>query len=136
MDAFYSLSQEDQEDVAAHINEKGGYYSTNDVLTLMNESLKSKEESLEDRLVRLMPDNVKDTWGKITESAKSSILSQARLHPNSKWNDETIGHFWLTRKFPIVKENRELVAKEDKLIQEDKLSDDAFSKIMERFSRI
>jgi hypothetical protein len=136
IDAFYSLANEDQEIVITHINEKGGYYSTNDVLKLINEALSSKEESLEDRLVRLMPDNVKDTWGKISESAKSSILTQARLHPSSKWNDETIEHFWLTRKFPVIKENRELIEKQDKLIQEDKLSDDSFNKIMEKFKNI
>ena len=135
IDSFYNLGQEDQEVVIAHINEKGGYFSTNDVLKLINEALSSKEESLEDRLVRLMPDNVKETWGQISESAKSSILTQARLHPNSKWNDETIEHFWLTRKFPIIKENRELLEKEDKLIQEDKLSEDSFNQIMERFKK-
>jgi len=135
IDSFYSLGQDDQETVIAHINEKGNYYSTNDVLKLINEALSSKEESLEDRLIRLMPDSVKDTWGKISESAKSSILTQARLHPSSKWNNDTIEHFWLTRKFPVIKENRELIEKQDKLIQEDKLSDDSFNQIMERFKR-
>ena len=137
VDAFYALSQDDQESVVAHINEKSDYYTSTDVLTLMNESLKSKEETLEDRLVRLMPDSVKETWGKVSESAKGSILNQARLHPNNQWTDNTIEHFWLTRKFPVIKEsNRELIAKEDSLIQEDVLSDDAFNSIMERFSKI
>tara|TARA_R110000772_G_scaffold66676_1_gene148344 strand:+ start:2883 stop:5123 length:2241 start_codon:yes stop_codon:yes gene_type:complete len=136
IDSFYSLEQDDQEVVVAHINEKGKYYSTNDVLTLINEALKSREESLEARLLRLMPSNLTDRWEKISESAKTSILSQSRLHPSANWNEDTIEHFWLTRKFPIINENRELVAKEDKLIQEDKLSDDAFSKIMEKFDRI
>ena len=137
IDAFYNLGQDDQEVVAAHINEKSGYYSTNDVLGLINEALSSKEESLEGRLVRLMPDSVKDTWEKISESAKTSILTQSRLHPSSKWNEDSIEHFWMTRKFPVIKEsNRELVAEEVNLIQEDKLTDDAFGKIMEKFGRI
>tara|TARA_R110000772_G_scaffold2410_1_gene8377 strand:+ start:74831 stop:77086 length:2256 start_codon:yes stop_codon:yes gene_type:complete len=136
IDSFYALEQDDQEVVAAHINEKGKYYSTKDVLILINEALKSKEESLEDRLIRLMPDKLKDTWGKITESAKTSILSQSRLHPSASWSEENVEHFWLTRKFPILNETRKLVAQEDKLIQEDKLSNDAFGKIMEKFNRI
>lgn len=137
IDSYYGLTQDEQEVVAAHINEKSDYYSTNDVLTLINEALKSKEESLEHRLIRLMPDGAKDVWEKISESAKTSILSQARLHPNNNWNDDTIEHFWLTRKFPVIQEsNRELVAQEDKLIQEDKLSDNAFNQIMERFGKI
>lgn len=137
IDAFYNLGQDDQEVVAAHINEKRGYYSTNDVLGLINEALSSKEESLESRLVRLMPDSVKETWEKISESAKASILTQSKLHPSSKWNEDTIEHFWLTRRFPAIKEsNRQLIAEESKLIQEDKLTDDAFNKIMEKFGRI
>jgi len=136
IDSFYGLEQDDQEVVVAHINEKGKYYSTNDVLTLINEALKSREESLEARLLRLMPDNLTERWEKISESAKKSIISQSKLHPSANWNEDTIEHFWLTRKFPIINENRELIAKEDKLIQEDKLSEEAFSKIMEKFVRI
>jgi hypothetical protein len=136
IDSFYSLTKEDQESVVAHINEKRNYYSKEDVLLLIQEALSKKGESLEDRLIRLMPEEVQETWGKISESAKTSILSQSRLHPSSKWDEETIEHFWLTRKFPIVKENRELLSSEEKLIQEDKLSDDAFSQIMEKFGRI
>jgi hypothetical protein len=136
IDAFYGLEQDDQEVVVAHINEKGKYYSTNDVLKLVNEALKSREESLEARLLRLMPDTLNERWENISEAAKNSILSQSKLHPSANWNEDTIEHFWLTRKFPIVNENRELIAKEDKLIQEDKLTNDAFNGIMEKFNRI
>src|SRR5690606_34055081 len=82
IDAFYSLDQDNQEVVVAHINEKGGYYSSNDVLKLINEALKKNEETLEERLIRLMPDEVQDKWEKISESAKKSILTQSRLHPS------------------------------------------------------
>lgn len=136
-DAFYGLSQDDQESVVAHINEKDNYYTSTDVLSLMNEALKSKEETLEESLVRLMPESVKETWGNINESAKGSILNQARLHNTNQWNENTIEHFWLTRRFPVIKEsNRELLAHEDKLIQEDNLTDDVFNSIMERFNKV
>ncbi len=56
--AFESLSPSDQEEVVSYINEKRNYYTAKDVMKLMNEALSSKEESLEDKLVRLMPDSV------------------------------------------------------------------------------
>jgi len=137
LDSFYALENDDRELVIAHINEKGNYYSTSDVLTLMNEALATKEKSLEERLVDEMPEEVKDKWEKITESAKNSILSQARLHPTTNWNEATMEHFWLTRKFPAIREsNRELINKEDRLILEDSLSDDAMNSIMEKFNSI
>jgi len=136
VDSFYSLTKENQEEVVAHINEKGNYYSSNDVLKLMNEALSKNEEKLEEKLVRLMPDDVKTKWEKITETAQNSILSQARLHPSSNWNEDTIEHFWYTRKFPSINENKKLVDEENKLVQEDKLSDEAFEGILEKMSKL
>jgi len=136
IDSFYSLTESDQEEVVAHINEKGNYYSSSDVLRLMNEALSKNEEKLEEKLVRLMPEDVKGNWEKISETAQNSILSQARLHPSSNWNEDTIEHFWYTRKFPSINENKKLVDKEDKLVQEDKLSDQAFEGILEKMSKL
>ena len=132
--AFESLSPSDQEEVVSYINEKGNYYTAKDVMRLMNEALSTKEESLEDKLVRLMPDSVKEKWDSITEGAKVSILSQAKLHPNLKTEDQ-IEHFWFTRKFPVINETRQVVT-EDKLINEDKLDEDYINRIAERFNNL
>jgi hypothetical protein len=133
--AFYDLTQDEQETVVAHIKESS-YFSTSDVLRLMNEALSTKAETTEDKLIKFMPDDVKAKWDKLSETAKSSMLTQSKLHPNTDWNEQTVEHFWLTRRFPEVKENRELVNKEDKLIKEDNLSDEAMNAIMEKYKSI
>ena len=136
VDSFYALSDEDQEAVKFHISERN-YFTSKDVLSLIAEALSSKNETLEERVIRLMPENVKAIWSQMNESAKKSILSQARLYPAEVLMTESqVEHFWLTRN---LKKNesvtKKLVAHES-LIQEDKLSDNEVSAIMERFKNI
>ena len=136
VDSYYSLTNEEQEAAKLHINERG-YFTTKDVLNLIAESLSTKNESLEERVIRLMPENIKPIWNQLNESAKKSILSQARLYPEDVLRTESqVDHFWLTRN---IKKNesvsKKLVAHES-LIQEDKLSDTDVTAIMERFKSI
>ena len=136
VDSFYALSNEEQDTVKLHINESS-YFTQKEVLTLISEALSTKNETLEERVIRLMPDNIKPVWGQLNESAKKSILSQARLYPEEVLRTENqIEHFWGTRN---IKTNetvtKKLVAHEG-LIQEDKLSDTEVSMIMERFRRV
>jgi len=136
VDSFYALSDEDQEAVKFHISERN-YFTSKDVLSLIAEALSTKNETLEERVIRLMPENVKAIWGQMNESAKKSILSQARLYPAEVLMTESqVEHFWLTRN---LKKNesvtKKLVAHES-LIQEDKLSDNDVTAIMERFKNI
>ena len=136
VDSFYALSDEEQDTVKLHINESS-YFTQKEVLTLISESLATKNETLEERVIRLMPDNIKPIWGTLNESAKKSVLSQARLYPEEVLRTENqIEHFWGTRN---IKTNetvtKKLVAHEG-LIQEDKLSDNEVSMIMERFRRV
>ena len=136
VDSFYALSDEEQDTVKLHINESS-YFTQKEVLTLITEALSTKNETLEERVIRLMPDNIKPIWGALNESAKKSVLSQARLYPEEVLRTENqIEHFWGTRN---IKTNetvtKKLVAHEG-LIQEDKLSDTEVSMIMERFRRV
>jgi len=136
VDSFYALSDEEQDTVKLHINESS-YFTQKEVLTLISEALSTKNETLEERVIRLMPDNIKPIWGTLNESAKKSVLSQARLYPEEVLRTENqIEHFWGTRN---IKTNetvtKKLVAHEG-LIQEDKLSDNEVSMIMERFRRV
>ena len=78
VESFYALSEEEQETVKLHINERS-YFTQKDVLSLIAEALSSKNESLEERVIRLMPENIKPIWGQLNESSKRSILSQAKL---------------------------------------------------------
>jgi hypothetical protein len=136
VDSFYALSDDEQETVKLHINESS-YFTQKEVLTLIAEALSTKNESLEERVIRLMPENVKPIWEQLTDTSKKSILSQARLYPEDVLKTESqVEHFWLTRN---LKKNesvtKKLVAHET-LIQEDKLSDNEAQAILERFKNI
>jgi hypothetical protein len=136
VDSFYALSNEEQETVKLHINERS-YFTQKEVLTLIAEALSTKNETLEERVIRLMPENIKPIWNQLNESSKKSVLSQARLYPEDVMKTEgQVEHFWSTRN---LKKNesvtKKLVAHES-LIQEDKISDNEAQAILERFKNL
>ena len=134
VDSFYNLTKKEQEKVKLYLNEKS-YFSSAEVLKLIQESLSSKGESLEQKLIRLMPENVKPLWSKLNESSKRSILSQARLYPELT-NESKIEHFWLTRQ---LKKNESVTKKlvdSNPIIQEEKLSKNEMNLILERFKNL
>ena len=137
VDSFYNLTNEDQETVKLYVSEKS-FFSTSDVLKLITEALSSKNESLEERVIRLMPENIKPIWNQLNETSRKSILSQARLYPQEVMQTESqVEHFWMTR--PNLKKNESVTKKlvaHDALIQEDKLSDKELGAIMERFKNL
>ena len=136
VDSYYALSDEDQEAVKFHISERN-YFTSKDVLSLIAEALSSKNESLEERVIRLMPENTKAIWSQMNESAKKSILSQARLYPAEVLMTESqVEHFWLTRKLKTNESVTKKLVAHESLIQEDKLSDNDVTAIMERFKNI
>jgi hypothetical protein len=132
IDSFYNLDRDEQETVISHINEKGNYFTSGDVLKLMKEALSVQEESLEDKLIRLMPENIKPIWEQLEDKAKVSILSQARLYPDLT-TEETISHFWSTRKMKKNESVTKQLVEKNNLIDDDKLSDEAITGIMEKF---
>lgn len=136
VDSFYALSDDEQAAVKLHINESS-YFTQKDVLRLIAESLSTKNESLEERVIRLMPENTKAIWSQLNESSKKSILSQARLYPEDVLQTENqIEHFWLTRNLKRNESVTKKLVSHDSLIQEDKLSDSEVKAIMERFKRV
>jgi hypothetical protein len=136
VDSFYALSDEDQEAVKFHISERN-YFTSKDVLSLIAEALSTKNETLEERVIRLMPENIKAIWSQMNESAKKSILSQARLYPAEVLMTESqVEHFWLTRNLKKNESVTKKLVSHESLIQEDKLSDNDVTAIMERFKNI
>jgi hypothetical protein len=136
VDSFYALSDEEQESVKLHINERS-YFTSKDVLGLIAEALSTKNETLEERVIRLMPENTKAIWSQMNESAKKSILSQARLYPAEVlMNESQVEHFWATRKLKTNESVTKKLVSHESLIQEDKLSDNDVTAIMERFKNI
>jgi hypothetical protein len=136
VDSFYALSDDEQESVKLHINERS-YFTSKDVLSLIAEALSTKNETLEERVIRLMPENTKAIWSQLNESGKKSILSQARLYPSEVLMTESqVEHFWLTRKLKTNESVTKKLVSHESLIQEDKLSDNDVTAIMERFKNI
>ena len=136
VDSFYSLTNEEQESVKLYISEKS-FFTQQDVLRLVSEALAAKNETLEERVIRLMPENIKPIWNQLNESARKSILSQARLYPTEVMaTDSQVEHFWMTRN---LKKNesvtKKLVAHES-LIQEDKINEKELNAILERFKNL
>ena len=129
-------SEEEQETVKLYINEKS-FFTTSDVLKLISEALSAKNETLEERVIRMMPENTKAIWNQLNESAKKSILSQARLYPSEMLTTESqVEHFWATRNLKTNESVTKKLVSHDALIQEDKLSDNEVNAIMERFKNI
>jgi hypothetical protein len=136
VDSFYSLTNEEQETVKLHINERS-FYSTQDVLKLISEALSTKNESLDERVIRLMPENIKPIWNQLNESTRKSILSQARLYPEEVlMNESQVEHFWMTRNLKKNESVTKKLVSHDSLVQEDKLSDNEVKSIMERFKNL
>lgn len=132
--SYYALSDGEQDDVKLHINESS-YFTQKEVLSLISESLSTKNETLETRVIRLMPENIKPIWEGLEESSKKSVISQAMLYPEEQMITESqLEHFWSTRN--LKKESTKKLISHDGLIQEDKLSDDDAQLILERFKNL
>ena len=134
--SYYALTNEEQDTVKLHINESS-YFTQKEVLSLISEALSTKNETLEERVIRMIPENTKAIWNQLNESAKKSILSQARLYPSDMLMTESqIEHFWGTRNLKTNESVTKKLVSHDALIQEDKLSDTELNSIMERFKNI
>ena len=136
VDSFYDLTNEEQETVKLYINEKS-FFTTSDVLNLISEALSTKNETLEERVIRLMPENIKPVWNQLNESTRKSVLSQARLYPDEVLKTEAqLEHFWMTRNLKTNESVTKKLVSHESLIQEDKLSPDEMNSIMERFKNL
>jgi hypothetical protein len=134
VNSYYNLTNEEQEQVKLYINERS-YFTGKEVLNLIQESLSVKNESLEEKMIRLMPDNVKTVWSELSDSSKKSILSQARLYPDLT-NESKIENFWMTRSLLKKQTPTKKLVSHTSLIQEDKLSDNEMKGILERFKNL
>jgi len=133
-DDFYNLTLEEQEQVKLYINEKS-YFSQAEVLNFIQEALSTKNESLEERLIRLMPENIKPIWSQLNESSKKSVMSQARLYPDLT-TESNIEHFWMTRTLKKKESGTKKLVSVDPIIQEDRLAESEVKSILERFKSL
>ena len=136
VDSFYSLTNEEQESVKLYISEKS-FFTQTDVLRLISEALVTKNETLEERVIRLMPENIKPIWNQLNENARKSVLSQARLYPAEVMaTDSQVDHFWMTRNLKKNESVTKKLVSHESLIQEDKINESELKSIMERFKNL
>ena len=136
VDSFYALSDDEQETVKLHINERS-YFTQKEVLSLVAEALSTKNESLEERVIRLMPENIKPIWEQLAETSKKSVISQARLYPEEVLKTESqVEHFWNTRNLKKNESVTKKLVSHESLIQEDNISDNEAQAILERFKNL
>jgi hypothetical protein len=136
VDSFYSLANEEQESVKLYISEKS-FFTQQDVLRLISEALVAKNETLEERVIRLMPENIKPIWNQLNENARKSVLSQARLYPSEVMaTDSQVEHFWMTRNLKKNESVTKKLVSHESLIQEDKINESELKSIMERFKNL
>jgi hypothetical protein len=82
-----------------------------------------------------MPENIKPIWSQLNESAKRSIISQARLYPDLN-TEANIEHFWMTRSLKKKQPSSKTLITSESLIQEDKLNENEVNSILERFKNL
>ena len=136
VDSFYDLDETDKQKVIVKM-EESTYWTSRDVLKLMNEALAKPTETFEERLVRLIPTTVKDIFEGLDDNAKKYYLLQAKLYPNLN-QDLLVEHFWVSRdwsKYTKINENKVLL-NETKYSSDDKLSDAAVLSIMNRMKQL
>ena len=90
---FKELNEDDKATVLKVV-EKQGFLSEGQIVSLWNDALKQVEES-DLPVVALMPVEYKETWNKLSEGKRSSLIAQSKFHnTNSKYEVKT---FWQTR---------------------------------------
>ena len=90
---FKALNEDDKATVLSVV-EKQGFLSEGQIVSLWNDALTQVQES-DLPVVALMPDEYKETWDKLSEGKRSSLIAQSKFHnTNSKYEVKT---FWQTR---------------------------------------
>lgn len=134
---FKALSQEDQEKIKVTINESDGYFCQADVLKLMHKALSIETETIEERLIKAMPEDVQPIWEQLDAKVKTGIFAQARLHNLS--TPSLLESFWRTRK--ALKDNTNMLNESKKMIgdvtiEETELSEDVINMFKNKFDKL
>lgn len=94
--SFKLLTQDEREKVIVAINESDGYFCKTDVLKIMHKALAVEGETIEERLLRSLPEDIKPIFEAKSDEFKRSILAQAKFYNLD--SDDKVVHFWRTRK--------------------------------------
>ena len=90
---FKALNEDDKATVLKVV-EKQGFLSEGQIVSLWNNALTQVQES-DLPVIALMPSEYKETWDKLSEGKRSSLIAQSKFHnTNSQYEVKT---FWQTR---------------------------------------
>ena len=112
---FKELPQDDQDKIKVAINESDGYFCQSDVLKVMYKALAVESETIEEKLVKNIPEDVKPIWEQLDAKSKNGIFAQARIHNLN--NADLMEHFWRTR--PQLKDNSNMLTEGKKTVDTD-----------------
>lgn len=93
---FKNLDKETQNSIVLALDESE-YYTANDVLAIIGETLNSNSLSYEDKLISNVPENLKEAWNALEQNAKLSVITESKYFALSTTAD--MKNFWATRPF-------------------------------------
>jgi hypothetical protein len=76
---YNELNTEDQSKVLKSIEGKG-FLTEGQILTLWNSSLINSVKTNEPSVIEMMPEEYKETWSKLSDNKKTSLLAQSKYH--------------------------------------------------------
>ena len=106
---YNTLNTEDQSKVSKAIEGKG-FLTEGQILTLWNSALIVNAPTNEPNVIAMMPTEYKETYSKLSEAKKSSLLAQSKYHRLE--TEYQVRNFWQTRDLrdsAVVMEKVELV---------------------------
>ena len=114
---FNALSTEDKTKVVSAI-EGRGYLTEGQILALWNTSLSGTVETNNTpNVIKLMPTEYHDTWGKLSEGKKNQIMAQSKYHKLE--TAYQVANFWQTRDLREVAPVMEKIAMVNESATED-----------------
>ena len=106
---YNTLNTEDQSKVSKAIEGKG-FLTEGQILTLWNSALIVNAPTNEPNVIAMMPTEYKETYSKLSEAKKSSLIAQSKYHRLE--TEYQVRNFWQTRDLrdsAVVMEKVELV---------------------------
>jgi hypothetical protein len=133
VETFETLTQDEQEKAIVAVKESVGYYSRQDVLTIVKQAIETEKPSNDEVLVNAIPSDIKPVWESLDTKSKKSILAQSRYYDLS--SNELLEHFWSTRKFPQPKlnESKNLIEQDSTNFLNERLSDEQIEYFTNKF---
>jgi hypothetical protein len=103
---FNALETEDKTKVLSAV-EGRGYLTEGQILGLWQNSLLTATKSTEPNVISMMPAEYKETFSKLSESKKNSIIAQSKMHKLE--TAYQVANFWQTRDLREVSQVMEKV---------------------------